>query len=135
MLHGAGRDASEAVATATLVFPRLGERLNQRAGTLSGGEQQMLATVRAYMAQPDIVMLDEVSLGLAPKVIDEIFTFLARLKDMGISLLLVEQYVSRALEIADYVFLLNKGRVVFAGETTEVDPTEIFNTYVGAHLS
>lgn len=134
LLHAAAGDTSRAVATGTSAFPRLGERLNQRAGTLSGGEQQMLATARAYMARPDVVMLDEVSLGLAPKVIDEIFAFLSRLKDMGISLLLVEQYVSRALEIADFVFLLNQGRVVFAGETAEVDAAEIFNTYVGAHI-
>lgn len=113
------------------VFPRLGERLAQRAGTLSGGEQQMLALARAYVSEPTVVLLDEVSLGLAPKLVDEIFDFLQKLARQGTSLLLVEQYVSRALAIADFVFLLNQGQVVFVGETREVDEDTIFQTYNG----
>jgi branched-chain amino acid transport system ATP-binding protein len=117
------------------VFPRLGERLDQRAGTMSGGEQQMLAVARAYLANPSIVLLDEVSLGLAPKIVDEIFAFLDRLAELGASLLVVEQYVNRALAIADFVFILNQGQVVFAGESHELDQAEIFRTYVGADVA
>jgi branched-chain amino acid transport system ATP-binding protein len=99
---------------------------------MSGGEQQMLAVARAYLSSPKVVLLDEVSLGLAPIVVDEIFAFFDRLSELGTSLLIVEQYVKRALAIADFVFLLNQGCVVFAGETREVDPDAIFRTYVGA---
>ena len=123
---------ADAVGRAVEVFPPLGTRLNQRAGTLSGGEQQMLALSRAYVSNPAVVLLDEVSLGLAPKVVDAIFAFLARLAEEGTALLLVEQYVSRALAISDFVFLLNQGEVVFAGETSEVDENQIFAAYTGA---
>lgn len=113
-------------------FPRLGERLAQRAGTMSGGEQQMLAVSRAYLSNPRLVLLDEVSLGLAPVIVDAIFSFFERLNRLGASLLIVEQYVSRALALADFVFLLNRGEIAFAGESREVDETEIFQSYVGA---
>jgi branched-chain amino acid transport system ATP-binding protein len=116
-------------------FPRLGERMQQIAGTLSGGEQQMLAVARAYLAEPKLVLLDEVSLGLAPKIVDEIFDFLLRLSGLGASLLLVEQYIARALDIADFVFVLTQGKVTFAGETREVDQSELFKTYVGADVA
>src|SRR2546423_14067598 len=115
-------------------FPRLGERLEQRAGTMSGGEQQMLAMARAYLSNPSYVFLDEVSLGLAPKVVDEIFAFLRRLADQGVALLLVEQYVTRALAIADFAFILSQGEIVFAGEPGELDEAEVFRTYVGADV-
>ena len=117
------------------VFPRLGERLEQRAGTMSGGEQQMLAVARAYLSNPSLVLLDEVSLGLAPKIVDEIFHVLGRLAKLGASLLLVEQYVARALAIADFVYILNQGEIAFAGETHELDHAEIFRTYVGADVA
>jgi branched-chain amino acid transport system ATP-binding protein len=122
----------EAIERAVDAFPRLGERLDQRAGTMSGGEQQMLAMARAYLANPSYVFLDEVSLGLAPLIVDEIFAFLRRLADGGAALLLVEQYVTRALAIADFVFLLNQGEVAFAGEPAELDQAEVFRSYVGA---
>jgi branched-chain amino acid transport system ATP-binding protein len=124
-----------AVERAVDAFPRLGERLDQRAGTMSGGEQQMLAVARAYLSNPTLVLLDEVSLGLAPKVVDEIFDFLARLVSTGASLLLVEQYIARALAIADFIFILNQGEIAFAGETHELDHAEIFRTYVGADVA
>ncbi|MBV9043434.1 MAG: ATP-binding cassette domain-containing protein, partial [Acidimicrobiia bacterium] len=131
------RPGEEGVALERAVeaFPRLGERMSQRAGTMSGGEQQMLAVARAYVTSSSLVLLDEVSLGLAPKIVDEIFEFLARIAEGGASLLLVEQYVARALAIADFVFLLDHGQIVFAGETSEVDEGDIFKSYVGADVA
>lgn len=126
-----GRE-SEAVERAVQTFPRLGERLGQLAGTMSGGEQQMLALARAYVQNPRFVLLDEVSMGLAPKIVDEIFEFLSRLAAGGASLLLVEQYVTRALAVADYVFLLSRGEVVFAGQPREIDADALAEQYVGA---
>jgi branched-chain amino acid transport system ATP-binding protein len=135
LLQSAPGEEKEAIERAVDVFPRLGERLGQRAGTMSGGEQQMLAVTRAYLSNPQLVLLDEVSLGLAPIVVDEIFAFFGRLAERGTSLLIVEQYVQRALAIADFVFLLHQGRMAFAGETAEVDADEIFATYVGANVA
>ena len=114
------------------VFPRLGERLDQAAGTMSGGEQQMLALAHAYVGRPKVVLLDEVSMGLAPKIVDEIFDYLRQLAATGTSLLLVEQYVSRALELAEYVYILNRGRVTFAGEPGELSDEAVMNSYLGA---
>jgi branched-chain amino acid transport system ATP-binding protein len=135
LLQAPDGSGSEAIERAVEVFPRLGERLSQRAGTMSGGEQQMLAMARAYLANPTLVLLDEVSLGLAPMIVDEIFAFLARLAREGASLLLVEQYISRALAIADFVFVLNQGEIAFAGETDELDQAELYRTYVGAEVA
>jgi branched-chain amino acid transport system ATP-binding protein len=126
--NGFEADPTTAVAGA---FPRLGERLAQRAGTMSGGEQQMLALARAYVAGAKTVLLDEVSMGLAPKIIDEIFEYLHRLADEGAALLLVEQYVARALELADFVYILNKGRVQFVGESAELGEEQILASYLG----
>jgi branched-chain amino acid transport system ATP-binding protein len=120
-----------AVPAATEAFPVLGNRLNQRAGTLSGGEQQMLALAHAWIAQPKLVLLDEVSLGLAPKLVDAIFDYLRQLAARGCALLLVEQYVSRALELADYVYILKKGRVHFVGEPSQLDDEAILASYLG----
>ncbi|HEV8624057.1 MAG TPA: ABC transporter ATP-binding protein [Acidimicrobiia bacterium] len=121
-------DPLQAVSDA---FPRLGERLDQRAGTMSGGEQQMLALARSYLAGSKTVLLDEVSMGLAPKIIDEIFEYLRRLAAQGAALLLVEQYVGRALELADFVYILNKGRVQFVGESDELGEEQILASYLG----
>jgi branched-chain amino acid transport system ATP-binding protein len=124
-----------AVDLAAAVFPRLAQRRNQLAGTLSGGEQQMLALSRAYVAEPATVLLDEVSMGLAPLIVDEIFAYLRRLASEGISLLVVEQYVARALELADYVYILNRGRIRFAGEPAEVGDQTVLESYLGALTS
>ncbi|HEY2832615.1 MAG TPA: ABC transporter ATP-binding protein [Sporichthyaceae bacterium] len=131
LVQARGRGIADAVEKATAAFPRLGQRLSQVAGTMSGGEQQMLALAKAYVSRPTYVLLDEVSMGLAPKIVDEIFAFLRDLAARGTALLLVEQYVTRALEVADYVFLLNHGRVVFSGEPGELDGSAIFAEYMG----
>ena len=123
--------AADAIEMAVSAFPRLGERLNQIAGTMSGGEQQMLSLARAYVTKAPLVMLDEVSMGLAPKIIDEIFEYLHRLASSGAALLLVEQYVARALELADFVYILNKGRVQFVGESDELGEEQILASYLG----
>jgi branched-chain amino acid transport system ATP-binding protein len=124
----AENDAIERVAKR---FPRLGERLAQRAGTMSGGEQQMLALSRTSVTRATVALLDEVSMGLAPKIIDEIYAYLHELAARGNALLLVEQYVSRALDLADYVYVLNKGRISFAGEPAELGSEKILSSYLG----
>ncbi|MCA1844459.1 MAG: ABC transporter ATP-binding protein [Actinobacteria bacterium] len=123
--------ADEALTRATEAFPVLAQRMAQRAGTLSGGEQQMLALARAYVTQPRVVLLDEVSMGLAPKVVDDIFAFIGLLARTGASLLLVEQYVSRALELADHVYVMSRGRVTFSGPPAELDEENVLAGYLG----
>ena len=120
---------------ATAAFHRLGERLEQRAGSMSGGEQQMLALARSYICEPKVVLLDEVSMGLAPRVVDEIFIALRDLARTGVSLLLVEQYVSRALELADYVYILDRGRLSYVGEPSEISEETIAHSYLGSLAS
>ena len=131
LLQSSPGEEDAALERATTVFPALGNRLGQVAGTMSGGQQQMLALCRAYVRRPKVVLLDEVSMGLAPKIVDEIFEFLEVLKGDGASLLLVEQYVTRALALADYVYLLNKGEVGFRGEPSELDHAGVFLEYLG----
>jgi branched-chain amino acid transport system ATP-binding protein len=133
-LLGPGCSKADAVELGVEAFPRLGERLDQVAGTLSGGEQQMLALSRAYIARPRVVLLDEVSMGLAPMIVDAIFEFIARLAAGGASLLLVEQFVTKALGIADYAYLLHRGRVAFVGEPAELLEGDVFSRYLGSEL-
>jgi len=132
VVQATGKNIDDAVEKATTAFPVLGRRLGQLAGTMSGGEQQMLALTRAYVSSPAYILLDEVSMGLAPLIVDEIFDFLERLASEGRALLLVEQYAERALALADYVFLLNRGRVSFAGEPGELDGGTLMEQYMGA---
>jgi branched-chain amino acid transport system ATP-binding protein len=122
---------SEAIEKAAGAFPILGKRLNQVSGTLSGGEQQMLALARAYIQSPKVILLDEVSMGLAPLIVDEIFEFLVRLAAGGASLLLVEQYVTKALALSDYVYMLQRGELAFVGEPGELDGEDLFARYLG----
>jgi branched-chain amino acid transport system ATP-binding protein len=112
-------------------FPKLGQRLRQGAGTMSGGEQQMLAMARAFLSDPKVVLLDEASMGLAPKIVDEIFESLERLAATGVSLLVVEQYVAKVTSIADYVCVLAQGRLSFVGEPAEVDRMDLAEAYLG----
>ncbi len=124
-----GMSAAEVMERAADAFPVLAQRRRQLAGTLSGGEQQMLAMMRAYLAAPRLVLVDEASLGLAPLIVDVIYAFLDRLAREGVSLLVVEQYVSRALALADTVYLLSQGGVVFGGQADELDEDAIFGLY------
>jgi branched-chain amino acid transport system ATP-binding protein len=121
----------DVVERAREAFPVLGLKLGQVAGTMSGGEQQMLALARAYLTHPEYVLLDEVSMGLAPRVVDTIFEFLRRLADAGTALLIVEQYVVKALELADIVYVLHKGQVAFCGEPAELDADALARSYLG----
>jgi branched-chain amino acid transport system ATP-binding protein len=123
---------SDAVDRACAAFPALGHRLDQPAGNLSGGEQQMLALSRAHLTDPEYVLLDEVSMGLAPLVVDTIFEFLRGLADAGTALLIVEQYVAKALELADTAYVLHKGRIAFRGEPAELDADALARSYLGA---
>jgi branched-chain amino acid transport system ATP-binding protein len=114
------------------LFPRLKEREQQQAGTLSGGERQMLAVGRALMAKPQLLMLDEPSLGLAPRITREIFHIIARLRQTGVSILLVEQNARAALQVADYGYVLETGSVVLEGQARElaVNP-KVIESYLG----
>jgi branched-chain amino acid transport system ATP-binding protein len=122
--------AKERLERVVSVFPVLGERLGQTAGTLSGGEQQMLALSRAFLSSPSLVLVDEVSMGLAPKLVDQIFEILLAIAAQGVSVLLVEQYVSRALELADYAYVLRRGEIVLQGTTAEIDYADVASTYL-----
>ncbi|HEX5615692.1 MAG TPA: ABC transporter ATP-binding protein [Acidimicrobiia bacterium] len=110
----------DALAEAYSLFPQLGERRNQAAGTLSGGEQRMLSLARVLVEQPRLLIADELSLGLAPIVVDEVYRTLATIRDAGTTLLLVEQHVHHALGIADEVMVLIKGAVAFSGPVDEL---------------
>jgi branched-chain amino acid transport system ATP-binding protein len=103
------------------LFPRLGERRRQVAGTLSGGEQRMLALARVLVHPPRLLICDELSLGLAPIVVDEVYRTLATIRDTGTTLIIIEQLVKHALSIADDVVVLTKGRVSYRGDASEVD--------------
>jgi branched-chain amino acid transport system ATP-binding protein len=126
-----GKEA-DAVAKACEAFPALAPKLRQRAGTLSGGEQQMLAVSRIYVQQPKVVMIDEMSLGLAPMLVDGIFDFLRQMASHGTAIVLVDQFVSRVLNIADKVYIMSKGEVAYEGRSADlVDDDQIFSTYMG----
>jgi branched-chain amino acid transport system ATP-binding protein len=130
------RKVSDSIDEAAAMFPILKERLNQQAGTLSGGQQQMLAVARAFVsAKAHVILADEPSVGLAPIVIDEIFAAIETLKAQGRSLLIVEQYVQRALALADYVYILHKGTIAYAGPPDGCQDETLFERYLGAVAS
>ncbi len=115
------------------LFPRLRERRAQLAGTLSGGEQQMLAMARALMLNPDLLMLDEPSMGLSPRLVEEVFATIARLKERKITMLLVEQFAAAALQVADFGYVLENGRISTSGPAARLrDDPAVKAAYLGA---
>jgi branched-chain amino acid transport system ATP-binding protein len=126
------RDEQQTLARVYAIFPRLKERHQQMAGTLSGGERQMLAVGRALMAQPRILMLDEPSLGLAPLIVREIFRVIADLRAAGVAILLVEQNARAALQVSDYGYVLETGEVALEGESDVLaDDPKVVEAYLG----
>jgi branched-chain amino acid transport system ATP-binding protein len=117
------------------LFPRLKERRDQLAGTLSGGEQQMLAMARAVMLNPEVILLDEPSMGLAPILVEEVFRIITRLKGEGVTMLLVEQFAAAALNVADYGYVLENGSISVHGpaESLKTDPKVIAAYLGGGH--
>ena len=114
------------------LFPRLKERRNQLAGTLSGGEQQMLAIGRALMARPKVMLLDEPSMGLAPVIVQEVFRTIRHLKAEGTTMLLVEQFARSALQVADYAYVMERGRIAVQGTPAELQRDErVLAAYLG----
>jgi branched-chain amino acid transport system ATP-binding protein len=114
-------------------FPRLKERRVQAAGTLSGGERQMLAIGRALMGQPRLLMLDEPSLGLAPLIVRDIFAIVSQLRESGVTILLVEQNARAALQVADHAYVMETGELVLEGPASELaDDPRVIDTYLGA---
>jgi branched-chain amino acid transport system ATP-binding protein len=126
-------DVAADLERALLLFPRLKERRMQLAGTLSGGEQQMLAMARAVMLNPEIVLLDEPSMGLAPILVTEVFRIIERLKSEGVTMLLVEQFAAAALGVADYGYVLENGRISVHGPAADLrDDPAVKAAYLGA---
>ncbi len=129
---GFRRRAKDDLARVYDLFPRLQDRSRQAAGTLSGGEQQMLAIGRALMARPKIMLLDEPSMGLAPVIVQEVFRTIRRLKESGITLLLVEQFARSALEVADYAYVMERGHIAVEGTPTDLHRDErVLAAYLG----
>jgi branched-chain amino acid transport system ATP-binding protein len=126
------RDHEQTMEEVFQIFPRLKERRAQHAGTLSGGERQMLAVARALMAKPKLLMLDEPSLGLAPLIVREILRVIADLKKTGVSILLVEQNARAALQVADYAYVLETGEIALEGPSAQlIDDPKVVESYLG----
>ena len=126
------KDREAPMETVMRLFPRLGERLPQRAETLSGGEQQMLAIGRALMTRPKLLMLDEPSQGIMPKLVDEIFAAVSAIRQAGTTVLIVEQRLTECLEIADRAYVLQTGRVTMSGTAAEIaGNAEVRKAYLG----
>jgi branched-chain amino acid transport system ATP-binding protein len=131
LLQAPGESPKAAIDRATALFPVLGTRLEQRAGTLSGGQRQMLAMVQAAVGNPKIILVDEPSLGLAPIIVDEIFEFLESLVIGGAALLLVDQFVNRVLRVADRAYVMSKGEISYEGSPEPLMEEDVFAQYVG----
>jgi branched-chain amino acid transport system ATP-binding protein len=118
------------VEQAMTLFPALRDRLDQSAGTMSGGQQQMVAMARCYLSSADVILLDEVSMGLGPLIVDQIYESIGELTRRGVSLLIVEQYVDRVLAIADTIHVLNRGRLIFSGAPSTTSRDELMQKYL-----
>jgi branched-chain amino acid transport system ATP-binding protein len=127
----AASDIDDPVDEAVNLFPVLGTRLRQLSGSLSGGEQQMLALARALMARPQLLMVDEISMGLAPLVVGQLFDALHQRAAAGVSLLVVEQYVEAALSLADYVYVMDKGTIATVGQPADMRHGALATAYLG----
>jgi branched-chain amino acid transport system ATP-binding protein len=125
-------EEGEAISRACEAFPVLGSRLGQTAGTLSGGEQQMLAMAAAYARGPRLILADEASLGLAPLVVDQVFAFLEKLAREGTALLIVDQFAARALAMASTAYVLRRGSVTYSGPAKQLGQAELLSQYLGA---
>ncbi|MDR6951214.1 branched-chain amino acid transport system ATP-binding protein [Ancylobacter sp. 3268] len=136
--HGGlkGARARQTLEKVLALFPRLRERLAQQAGSMSGGEQQMLAIARGLMGEPELLIIDELSLGLAPKIVDQLMDVLAALNRQGLSILLVEQLAAHALAIADHAYVIANGHVVRHGPSADIarDP-EVMEAFLGKKKS
>ena len=131
-LHRGSPDRDSPLEFVFKLFPRLEERLSQRAATLSGGEQQMLAIARALMTRPRLLMLDEPSQGIMPKLVDEIFQAVQQIRNNGVTVLLVEQRLSESLEISDRAYVLQTGKVVMSGPAADIKSNpELRRIYLG----
>ncbi len=129
----AGRAGDWTVERVMAAFPNLEKRLHAKAGTLSGGEQQATAIGRALMSNPEVLLLDEVSLGLSPLVVDRVYSSLAGLMAGGTTIVLVEQDLTRAMEVAGRVLCMLEGRIVLAGRTSELTRDQVTEAYFGLH--
>jgi branched-chain amino acid transport system ATP-binding protein len=121
----------KSIDVAVEAFPILGERIHHAAGSLSGGQQQMLALSRAYLSRPRVILLDEVSMGLAPIVVDQIFESLDRLAASQVALVIVEQYLNRVLAMADSAYLLVRGTITWSGPASDLDVDLVMASYMG----
>jgi len=124
-------EEAEAIGRACAVFPSLGRRIGNIAGTLSGGEQQMLAMASVYIRGPRLIMVDEASLGLAPLVVDQIFEFMEKVAREGKALLIVDQFAARALALADTAYVLSRGSVTYSGPAKDLGHAELLSQYMG----
>jgi branched-chain amino acid transport system ATP-binding protein len=130
-LHSGPKHEADDIERCTESFPILRARLDVKAGTLSGGQQQMLAMARAYARNPRLILVDEASLGLAPIVVDTIFEFLGQIAKEGAALLIVDQFVARAVALASHVYVMNRGEMVFSGTPGDLEGDDVFNRYLG----
>jgi len=131
-LYRSQSDRDQPLALVFKLFPRLSERLEQRAETLSGGEQQMLAIGRALMTRPRLLMLDEPSQGIMPKLVDEIFQAVKQIRDAGMTVLIVEQRIAECLDIADRAYILQTGRLQMQGTSAEIKGNpDVRKAYLG----
>ena len=123
---------AEALDRVYEMFPVLRQRMRQRAGTLSGGEQQMLSLARGMAITPRVLIADELSLGLAPRIVDEVFAQLERIRDAGTAVILIEQFVARALQFSNRILVIAAGSVAFHGPTAGLDQRVLYDRYLGS---